>query len=328
MFTDKNVPRFWRAPPPPYALLGGEQAVAGRSLYFISDLHLGDGTGADRFLHPEALLRLIDQIGSEPGGELVLVGDVLELWACEMGAVLARHGLIIRRLADLAAARPVTYVVGNHDSVPFYLYLGARLGPVAVTERFTARLAGDTLVAIHGHQYDPFNRVSLEAGRLRTPFTQRLVHLVGTLERHGFGDLMSGGSGTVDHLMARVQEAEQRIAAEAGPGGELKRRLLQVVREVMLREPPGQRDYPLGEERYRRAALDWMRQGARWVILGHTHHPDRLAAGQRLYVNTGCWCWDRYPPTYARWAAGELELYNALDGRPYRPAAATPPGGK
>lgn len=295
--------------------------MAERRLYIISDLHLGDGTRADRFLHPEPLLRLLEQIGAEPGAELVLLGDLLELWACSLGAVMARHAPILRRLGEVAAARPVTYVVGNHDSVPFYLYLGARPGGVAVVERYTTRLGADALVALHGHQYDPFNRVQVANGTVQTPWAHRLVQLLGALERAGLADLITAGSDTADALLARAEALQQQAAGEGGPGGELKRRLLQVVRDVVLREPPGQRDYPLGEHRYREAALDLMRQGARWVLMGHTHHPDRLAAGRRLYINTGCWCWDRYPPTYARWADGELKLYSALDHREYTPAA-------
>lgn len=281
-------------------------------IYFVSDLHLGDGTAADRFLHPGPLLDLLDRVAADPDGELVLLGDVLELWACDLDAVATRHAPLLRRILDLARERPVTYVVGNHDCLPFYLYLGARAGRLAVAERYVRRLGADLLVALHGHQYDPFNRVEVQAGQVHAPWTQRLVRLLGDLQRAGLGDLVTQGGAAADQWLQAIDQAVQ----QAGP---VERHLLQVVRDVLLREPPGQREYPLGEERYRAAALDWMRQGARWVVMGHTHHPDLLTMGRRVYANTGCWCWDRYPPTYALWVGGELNLYDARTGAPYRP---------
>lgn len=288
-----------------------------RVIYLISDLHLGDGTRADHFLHPEVLLGLLDRVAAQPGAELVLVGDLFELWSAELGAVLTHWQPLISRLATLARQVPVTYVVGNHDALPWYAYLGAQWGPVRIAERFESRLPGGSLLAVHGHQYDPFNRIQKQEGQVHVPFTRQLTALAGQLERAGLGGVVQEGKDLLEGFLLAADRVERSDPAKWPP-------LLRLARQLIERESPGQRGYPEGESRYREAAAGLMRQGARWVVMGHTHHPDIFSAGRWRYVNTGCWCWDRYPPTYARWAGGELALLDARDDTPFTPPPDSP----
>lgn len=281
------------------------------AIYFISDTHLGDGSHADRFLYPQPLLALLARIESEPGAELVLLGDVIEIWSCTLEGAMVQHAPIFHAIARIAATRPVTYVVGNHDCLPFYHYLGAQLGNLVVAERYLA--GGGALVALHGHQFDPFNRVRPETGELEMPWAKRLFQLVGLLQRLGndstrrrvddatnwLADLID----KLDHLLPHW-DTKSRDQLAAG---------LRQVLEICKRESPGMRGYPEGETRYEQAAAQLMRQGARFVLMGHTHHPLVRTWGRRVYVNTGSWVWDRYPPTYGLWQGGRLLLCNALD---------------
>lgn len=291
--------------------------MPGPRIFLVSDLHLGDGTAADRFLYAREFLDLLDRVGGVPGAELVVVGDLLELWACDLDAVMAGHYRMVSRLLALSEQVPITYVVGNHDALPWYLYLDSRLGRLSLVERYTRRVGGDTLVAIHGHQYDPFNRVRTAGQEIQVPPIRHLVALMGALQRVGLKHLVAEGQSLVDQLVHAAEELEAGRWPSGAPLPEPLRSGLQAVRGLLLREAPGQRGYPAGEPRYREAALDWMRRGARWVVMGHTHHPDRLEVGKRVYVNTGSWCWDRYPPTYALLADHSLELLDARNDQPF-----------
>jgi UDP-2,3-diacylglucosamine pyrophosphatase LpxH len=268
--------------------MGRGDAMPGEVLYFVSDTHLGDGTASDRFRYPRQLMALLSRIEAEPSAHLVLLGDLMELWAASMEAVLVHHAAIFRAIARIAAKHHVTYIVGNHDCLPWYYFLGQALGKLRVAERFVS--AGSGLTALHGHQFDPLNRVTIAGEHVKVPWTRKLVQIVGTLERIGgdkAGDTIEG----IGELLSHVVE----------------------------RESPCERGYPDGESAYAAGARSLMRAGARFVVMGHTHHPLVQCYGERLYVNTGCWVWDRYPPTYARFASGRLELLHGESHQPYAP---------
>jgi UDP-2,3-diacylglucosamine pyrophosphatase LpxH len=260
--------------------------MASETIYFVSDTHLGDGTGADRFQYPRAFMSLLGQIEREPNAHLVLLGDIMELWASSLESVLINHAAVFYALGRIATTRPVTYVVGNHDCLPWYYFLGQGAGALRVTDRFTA--ARGALVAVHGHQFDPYNKVKVAEGTVKAPWTRRLVQAIGFVGR-------VGGEAAGDAIAN---------AASALEG-------------VLNRESPGERGYPAGEEAYEQAAVGLMRAGARFVVMGHTHHPLTRRYGSRAYVNTGSWVWDRYPPTYARFAGGQLQLLHGETHEPY-----------
>lgn len=292
--------------------------MAGEVIYFISDTHLGDGTGADRFLYPKQLMDLLLRIETEPGAHLVLLGDIMELWATNLESVLANHAPVFYAIARIAATHPVTYVVGNHDCLPWYYFLGQRAGRIHIVERMTARRGG--LVALHGHQFDPYNQIKVEHdGGVRAPWTRRLVQLIGFLER--LGGQATGEA--IDNIGERVTKAANSLEAllphwDVGSRQAVSQGLNE-VKLILERESPGERGYPSEERTYDEAALGLMRDGAKFVVMGHTHHPLRRIFGARLYVNTGSWVWNRYPPTYGRYAGGQLELLDANSHTPYEP---------
>jgi UDP-2,3-diacylglucosamine pyrophosphatase LpxH len=262
-------------------------------IYFVSDTHLGDGTGADRFQYPRQLLDLLARIEAEPRAHLVLLGDFMELWAATLEPVLIRHAPVFYALGRIAARHPVTYVVGNHDCLPWYYFVGKGAGSITVTERFTA--ARGALVALHGHQFDPFNRIKLDEGHVKTPWTRRLVQAVGLVGR-------VAGDGAGDALADVGTALETAVTS---------------LENVLNHESPGERGYPEGETVYEDAARRLMRSGARYVVMGHTHHPLTRQYGDRVYVNSGSWVWDRYPPTYARFTRAGLALIDANTHQPY-----------
>lgn len=284
------------------------RAVSDDLIYFISDTHLGDGSGADRFRYPDQLIALLQRIQSEPEAQLVLLGDIMELWATSLEPVLITHAPVFYLLGQMAATHRVTYVVGNHDCLPWYYFVGQGTGNIQVIETFTA--ARGALVAVHGHQFDPYNKVRLDEGHVKAPWTRRLVQAVGLVGR-------VAGASTSDAL-ADVGSALEKLVTAEGP----LQPFLAEVHRVLHRQSPGERGYPAGESAYEEAAINFMRKGARYVVMGHTHHPLIRQYGARTYVNTGSWVWDKYPPTYGRYYRGALELFSADTFQPYRPGPA------
>lgn len=293
--------------------------MAGRVVYFLSDTHLGDGTGADRFQYPAQLMELLRRIEAEPSAHLVLLGDIMELWAASLEAVLITHAPIFHALGRIAATHPVTYVVGNHDCLPWYYFLGQSAGRITVVERVKAHRG--SLWALHGHQFDPFNRVRLtDDGGVKAPWTRKLVRMLGFLGRVGgdttgdaladLGEALSRAAGSLETLLPHW-DAGTRQALRTG---------LQEAKLILERQSPGERGYPSEERIYDEAALGLMREGAKYVVMGHTHHPLKRTYGARVYINTGSWVWDRYPPTYGRFANGQLELLDANTHTPFTPA--------
>ncbi len=166
--------------------------------YLISDLHLGNARPTndapqDRVMLMDQLIRQIDRdadsIGSELPCTLVLVGDILDLWAA-IPTQKHKHPLHslaetklrleevltlpdnqdfffdpIRRyfLRDDRPNRRLVYVIGNHDDAFLrHPQLVLRLSQEFGTTRF--RVAGDSyqnpilrLHAEHGNAFDPHN---------------------------------------------------------------------------------------------------------------------------------------------------------------------------
>ena len=142
---------------------GGE-----RPLYFASDLHLGDGGPADDFAegeHRAAFEWFLDHEVEAEGGELILVGDVFEIWQCHLGRIRERYGSFFWRLLNYRLLR------GNHDS--------ALRKPL---EWRWPRGRPPLVLAEHGHQADPLNSSLGFVGRTVTA-------VAGALERLGWRDV-------------------------------------------------------------------------------------------------------------------------------------------
>lgn len=132
-----------------------------RPLYFVSDLHGGDGSAADDFTpeHRAAFEWFLDHEVEADNAELVLAGDVWELWQCAW--------------QDIRFKRPLNYrcLEGNHDS--------SRRNP---PEWFWPNRIEPLLLAEHGHQADPLNSSLGFMGHA-------VSALAGLLERLGWHDV-------------------------------------------------------------------------------------------------------------------------------------------
>lgn len=287
----------------------------GEAIYFVSDTHLGDGSGADRFQFQKVFLNLLQRIEEEPQVHLVLLGDFMELWASSLEPILIHYAPVLGLIGRIATKHRVTYVVGNHDCLPWYYFVNQGTGNIRVVDQF--QIARGALVALHGHQFDPFNQVKVSDDHVKVPWTRKLVQVMGFLGRVGgeatgdaladAGNAIEAAVGSLETLLPQWEESTRQSF-----GGFLRH-----TKNIVNKESPGERGYPPGEAMYEEGARRLMRSGAKIVVMGHTHHPLVHRYGDRTYVNTGSWVSEQYPPTYARYAEGRIELLEADGHRPF-----------
>ncbi|RPI02940.1 MAG: UDP-2,3-diacylglucosamine diphosphatase [Calditrichaeota bacterium] len=85
-----------------------------RTVYFISDLHLGAYNIADEQEKEKRLLSWLRKIETEQA-ELIIVGDLFDFWFEYKHVILRKHIRVLAQLQSLCQASPVHYVAGNHD---------------------------------------------------------------------------------------------------------------------------------------------------------------------------------------------------------------------
>ena len=86
---------------------------ANQRIYFISDLHLGDGTRSDIFMSRHASYAIF---GSVPKIHLVIVGDAMDFHQAWTIKRIISPPLLLAALTEVAKDTGVTYIWGNHDS--------------------------------------------------------------------------------------------------------------------------------------------------------------------------------------------------------------------
>lgn len=142
--------------------------LADLRLVIFSDLHKGDRDRADDFQPCEPAYRAALAHYWQEGYELLLLGDVEELWEARPQSVLAAYeGVLAEERQFAAAVNPTRYhrFVGNHDDLWYdagaaHKHLGPWLAghPVREAVRVTVHDRGQPLgelFLVHGHQGSP-----------------------------------------------------------------------------------------------------------------------------------------------------------------------------
>lgn len=88
---------------------------ADKKVYFISDLHLGAGTEADRMNDERRAVALLDSLKTKASA-IFLLGDILDYWFEYRHAVPRGFVRFFGKLAELAdSGIMITWLGGNHD---------------------------------------------------------------------------------------------------------------------------------------------------------------------------------------------------------------------
>lgn len=128
----------------------------------VSDLHKGQGDGADDFRRCERAYNAALAYYHAAGHRLVVLGDAEELWECRAQEVLAHYAHTLDLEAEFHHAGRYVRVWGNHDEDWRYprnvaRHLHGRFPGLKVREalRWEVMSVGDrlgTVFLVHGHQ--------------------------------------------------------------------------------------------------------------------------------------------------------------------------------
>ncbi|MBL7084531.1 MAG: UDP-2,3-diacylglucosamine diphosphatase [Candidatus Omnitrophica bacterium] len=253
---------------------------------FISDLHLGDGSRTDDFHRDREFLKFLEFVQSQ-AQELIILGDFMELWQADLDKVLFTHSKIINKVLSLRNKIKVSYVIGNHDYIPFVKFADSGLG---ISLEY--RDAEGGIVAEHGHKYDIFNRYKNPLKSIKWPPGKQFTLLVASLERLVHPD--------VDTWMNKAMSGLDDFLHQAIF---IRNKVTPATKEYL------RRNGHFGE--FEQAVKNHIDTGAKIVIFGHTHQSQLEILEQGIYANCGAWT-DDIEPTYIAHYKDRLELKEAL----------------
>jgi UDP-2,3-diacylglucosamine pyrophosphatase LpxH/uncharacterized membrane protein HdeD (DUF308 family) len=250
---------------------------AGRDIFVISDLHLGDGGARDNFeagRKTPDLRAFVDHVGAE-GGELLVLGDLFELWQMNLSLLFVKR----RELLDHLASVDLAYVPGNHD-VDLLHFIGTDL----LAHPFFARMRAPFVRAIggrrfrfcHGHETDPFNAGD-DPG-----FGRMLAIFGGVFEDENGSPFLASGESVEDVL---EQFGESMLTIWRCAMATITKRVTKEEVHPKAALTPAQNPDRLAEH-VAGVRADLAKGGHDVVVLGHTHKAGRIGD---WYFNSGSW---------------------------------------
>lgn len=286
---------------------------ASRPVWFVSDLHLGDGSPSDAFMGKDReLLALLDEVEAEDG-RLVIVGDAVDfLQAHDITPVVKAHGRLLRRLGELAGAHRVWYLHGNHDH-------DMRVYQDLLRFEVCGQLwVGDDVLALHGHQFDPWIGEDVERAGLATRIHHGLERQLGVWLRLPVADFYSRGNRFFlwcTYQMWRALKLRNRVLRAVGLARVAQKS--EAFARFWARSEAGD---PMGMTLPAMAYA--RRRGARAILCGHSHMPGNFVQDGVRYLNTGSWTfhWGQA----IRYADGTFTCQDRLSRRVYEDALYRP----
>jgi len=216
---------------------------------FLSDIHLGY-----RGCRAGALLEFL---GRYQPDEIILVGDVVDLWSLRRTPYWpAEHQAVVRRFVQLAASGVrVIYVPGNHDEA-IREWVGASLAGVEIRQEHHHVLAdGRRFLVMHGDAFDD------------------AVRIPGWLS--GLGSFLYDCILDLSHHVYGLRRRLFRGARWFSLATWIKQRVPEAMRYV---------------RKFENAAVqEAKRRGFDGIICGHIHHPALQERDGICYVNDGDW---------------------------------------
>ena len=278
-----------------------------RTIFVISDLHIGDGGSRDNFGHkdsdrPEQLMAFLDYVASE-NGELLIIGDLFEFWQANFSRVLTSDfsAKLIQRLGDLKA----TYIIGNHDIDLVGFVENKLLSPAlfqAMSHPFTRQIGAKAFHFMHGHEVDPYNKGEVPGkGRLLTIFAGMAESFVGSPELPGGRSVETALSETGEGATSRFKAWGRRLLAK-----------ILLLFGVQSNELSPAQNVDRATEMLLHYKVHKAKNNYDIAIVGHTHRPGRM---DDWYFNTGSWAttdnnFVRITP------AGDVQVYDWNNGDP------------
>lgn len=278
-----------------------------QQVWFVSDLHLGDGTPSDSFFGKDRhLIALIERVQRE-GGVLVVNGDAIDFHqAWSFTRVLRAHQALLGALSRLGREGRLFYVIGNHDTD---ISLFRDVLSFQVCDELHV---GDTLLVRHGYEYDPYITDMLEHGQWHTVVHHAIERWMGSWIRVPMGEFYTRTNRFVfwaAHKGGLVARAAQWIGSRVN--------LPTPVADELLAHLDFWTWSNLGDSMgIFRPALQHAQTGPwRIIVCGHSHLPGVVTRDGRTYANTGSWTFAS--SQYLVWDGDDITCHDWLTGRTY-----------
>ncbi|MGE4286080.1 MAG: metallophosphoesterase [Phycisphaerae bacterium] len=127
-------------------------------LYVVSDLHIGSGKKRDAFSSPQKIAQFhdfLDMVEREDG-QLLILGDFLDLWRFSFKGIVKHHNELLARLGEMDCH----LIPGNHDlAMSDPAYHKNRM-PVfgKIIQPFSLQIGERDIAFWHGHEVDMMNK--------------------------------------------------------------------------------------------------------------------------------------------------------------------------
>lgn len=275
-----------------------------KTVFVISDLHLGDGGARDNFAVGDRTKQLdlfLDHV-ARAQGELVILGDLFDFWQMNLSRIVTMHVPLLDRLGDMNAV----YVVGNHDAD-----LAHFIGTGFLAHGFFQRMCGPLERKIgprrfkfmHGHELDPVNSGDApQWGRVFSIAAGLIEERNGSPIAHD-GDFVEDDLENVgEHVLGGFTRLLSKISRLLCLGG------LGIPTEHLTpAQNPKRAQELLATYRH-----DKDQAGYDVAVVGHTHHAGR---GGDWYFNSGTWA--RKTNSFLEISpAGDVHVFDWKDGKP------------
>lgn len=286
-----------------------------RRIYFISDLHLGDGTRSDAFLGKDReLIRFLDRVRDE-GAHLVIAGDAIDFQqAWTLNRVLKAHPRLIGELSRLADKNGVTYIWGNHD------YDMASFRDVLRFDVCSRLEVGDDVLVQHGYEYDPHIGPNLETTHVASLVHHGLERLFDSwirLPLENYYTLPNRLAFWMVHKICLTVDAMDRGFRAVGATRPPTTGLMEGFHYWTQNQ--------LGDPGMLLKGAQELFENThyRYLVCGHSHLPGQIeVAPGRTYVNTGSWTFNS--SQYALWDGSGFVVRDWIRNKEYDDAAYRP----
>jgi UDP-2,3-diacylglucosamine pyrophosphatase LpxH len=150
---NRTLSQLWRSDDVPALVTRGKKYA------IISDIHLGDGGGADDFRHNTKTLTTALRHYDKSGYNLILLGDIEEFWQFDLQEIANQYTRTVYKVIRAFGDERVYRVFGNHDmewlSLPDPIRKHpARYGSALEAIKMKDKEGRIRMLLVHGHQGD------------------------------------------------------------------------------------------------------------------------------------------------------------------------------
>ncbi len=273
-------------------------------MYFISDLHIGDGSYSEPLRKKELLIKFLRMV-QEEDAQLVLVGDGLDLHQAFHGlsSIIEGNSKIFTQLRSMNSFH---YVRGNHDHDMTILQ-----GLIEFSLH-NEPVVDNKIHVQHGHQYDPYISNNLEESSLFTIFhhlTERILNCQFRLPIENHYNFENRCAFWFFHKLVIATEFITKINSYLGWKDRIKG-----LRDFFHHWSMNQVSDPANI--FENVRAECLKSKYPFLLVGHSHFPGKITfSNGNTYVNTGSWTWNS--SQYAVWNGTDIEVRDFDSGQIY-----------